>query len=85
MAGYGGYDPFRGYDAWLTTDRSLDQAEAEWDAYEEWCAEQGREPQDNPAGDAAWQEQCAEWNRQEDEAFAEMMADCNAICEEEGF
>jgi hypothetical protein len=71
------YDPFRGYDRWKTTDRSLDAAEAEWDAYETWCNEQERTMLDNPAEDADWQAQCAWWNRLADEEFEQMMADCN--------
>jgi hypothetical protein len=68
---------FRGYDRWLTTDRTNDHVEAEWEAYEAWCAEHGHIACEHPRDDLAWQAQCAEWNRLADESFAEYMAECN--------
>jgi hypothetical protein len=61
------------YDAWLTTDRSLDRHDTEWEAYETWCEENGHEMLDKPGDDGDWQLYCAEQNRLEDESWATYM------------
>lgn len=69
------YDPMRGFDAWLTTDRSLDREDAEWDAYVEWMDEQGHIVTDDsdPTKDEDWQAHCKEVNRLIDESWASYM------------
>jgi hypothetical protein len=56
---------FRDYDNWLIgpMERGIAEAEAEIEAYDDWCAEQGQEALEDPSEDEGWQLHCQEVNR----------------------
>lgn len=78
-------DAFRNYDRWLTTNPLEEQSEAEFEAYEDWCEEQGQEALEDPSEDEGWQLHCQEVNRKidEDEAryYAELEAATCRLCD----
>lgn len=61
--------PFTNYDTWLATDRMAEDNEAEFEAFIEWCEEEGHDDADPVAADL-WQAHLKEINRLEDESIA---------------
>jgi hypothetical protein len=68
---------FRDYDNWLIgpMERGIAEAEAEIEAYDDWCAEQGQEALEDPSEDEGWQLHCQEVNRLIDESQARWEAE----------